>query len=169
MGITIIEKMGNTVALCDNEITTTKVVEEDGFINGSGYTLTKAGTQGFSGLTGIAILNTTDGKIIHANNYTMSSTGLLKNTTTSPIVWSTVKINYTYTWTDNHSWNETQQKCVNVTNGDPITATGAAYTGMAYANTQLGTSGILSWLPAIIALLVGIFFLIYFMGGKKKY
>ena len=46
---------------------------------------------------------------------------------------------------------------------------GTANTSIQYAMTQIGSTGLLSWLPAIIALLVGIFFLMYFMGGKKKY
>jgi len=49
-------------------------------------------------------------------------------------------------------------------------ATGtAANTSIQYAMTQIGSTGLLSWLPAIIALLIGVFFLMYFMGGKKKY
>jgi len=45
---------------------------------------------------------------------------------------------------------------------------GAANTSIQYAMTQLGSTGLLSWLPAIIALVVGVFFLTYFMGGKAK-
>lgn len=46
---------------------------------------------------------------------------------------------------------------------------GSANTSIQYAMTQLGSTGLLSWLPAVIALLIGVFFLFYFMGGKKKY
>ena len=46
---------------------------------------------------------------------------------------------------------------------------GTANTSIQYGMTQLGSTGLLSWLPAIIALMVGVFFLFYFMGGKKKY
>ena len=45
---------------------------------------------------------------------------------------------------------------------------GGANTSVQYAMTQLGSTGLLSWLPAIIALVVGVFFLTYFMGGKNK-
>ena len=43
---------------------------------------------------------------------------------------------------------------------------GAANTSIQYGITQLGSTGLLSWLPAIIALLVGVFFLSYFAGKK---
>ena len=46
---------------------------------------------------------------------------------------------------------------------------GSANTSIQYAMTQLGSSGLLGWLPAIIALLIGVFFLMYFMGRKKGY
>ena len=44
---------------------------------------------------------------------------------------------------------------------------GTANTSVQYAVTQLGSSGLLGWLPAVIALLIGVFFLMYFMGRKK--
>ncbi len=44
---------------------------------------------------------------------------------------------------------------------------GAANTSIQYGITQLGSTGLLSWLPAIIALLIGIFFLSYFAGKKS--
>lgn len=44
---------------------------------------------------------------------------------------------------------------------------GAANTSIAYGITQLGSTGLLSWLPAVIALLIGVFFLSYF-GGKNS-
>lgn len=42
-----------------------------------------------------------------------------------------------------------------------------------YGITQLGSGGLLGWTPAIIAIVIGTFFLSYFMGdeaggGKKK-
>ena len=43
---------------------------------------------------------------------------------------------------------------------------GTANTSIQYGITQIGSTGLLSWLPAIIALLVGVFFLAYFAGGK---
>ena len=46
---------------------------------------------------------------------------------------------------------------------------GAANTSIAYGITQLGSTGLLSWLPAVIALLIGVFFLSYFAGKDKGY
>jgi hypothetical protein len=48
---------------------------------------------------------------------------------------------------------------------------GAANASIQYGMTQIGSTGLLSWLPAIIALLVGVFFLAYFAGksGGSSY
>jgi hypothetical protein len=43
---------------------------------------------------------------------------------------------------------------------------GTANTSIQYGMTQIGSTGLLSWLPAIIALIIGVFFLAYFAGGK---
>jgi hypothetical protein len=67
-----------------------------------------------------------------------------------------------------YTFNTTQQKCVNATNGDPTDPTNTAWVSLNYGRTQLGSAGLLSWLPAIIALIVGVFFLAYFMGRKGK-
>ena len=45
---------------------------------------------------------------------------------------------------------------------------GTSNTSIQYGITQIGSTGLLSWLPAIIALMVGVFFLAYF-AGKKEY
>lgn len=45
---------------------------------------------------------------------------------------------------------------------------GTANTSIQYGMTQLGSTGLLSWLPAVIALLVGVFFLAYFAGRQSK-
>ena len=52
--------------------------------------------------------------------------------------------------------------------GDSV-GTGSANTSINYGITQLGSSGLLSWLPAIIALVIGLFFLASFMGKKQQY
>jgi len=63
----------------------------------------------------------------------------------------------------------------NATSGACNNASGAAValndagTSIAYGMTQIGSTGLLTWLPALIALIIGVFFLTYFMGGKKKY
>ena len=166
LGITIMQKMGDTTVLCSEEITNTTVLAEAGSINGTGYSLALRTAQNFSHYAIIGIVNTTSGLDVLKTNYTLTGYTLYNN---SQGVFSAVLINYTYIWTDSHRWNATSQQCMNVTNGDGLTGTGTAYTGLAYAATQIGSTGLLAWLPAIIALLIGMFFLLYFMGGKKKY
>jgi len=46
--------------------------------------------------------------------------------------------------------------------------TGEANTAITYGITQLGSTGMLGWLGAIIAIVIGVFFLQYFVGGKGK-
>jgi hypothetical protein len=67
------------------------------------------------------------------------------------------------------TYSSSAARCLNNTlASDNATALGAAYTSFTYGITQLGSTGLLAWLPAIIALLVGVFFLSYF-AGKKDY
>jgi len=69
---------------------------------------------------------------------------------------------------EDYTFDTTTQYCLNASGGDPTTATGSAYSGLAYGVTQLGSTGLLSWLPAVIALIVGVFFLAYFAGRKSS-
>ena len=39
---------------------------------------------------------------------------------------------------------------------------------LTYGQQQLGQNGLLGWTPAIIAIVIGVFFLSYFMGGGGK-
>jgi len=54
--------------------------------------------------------------------------------------------------------------CSNATASEQITAGGTVTVG--YLNTQLGTSGLAGWAPAIIAFAVGMLFLGAFLVGK---
>lgn len=56
---------------------------------------------------------------------------------------------------------------VNTTTGLQDIPTNAS-NAMQYGITQMGSSGLLGWSGAIIAIVVGVFFLSYFMGGKKQ-
>ena len=64
-------------------------------------------------------------------------------------------------------WNMTTDVCSNATSASCATPTGSVWTAINYGNTQLGSAGLLGYLPIIIILLVGMFFFSYFMGGKK--
>lgn len=44
----------------------------------------------------------------------------------------------------------------------------SANEAIAYGMTQLGSGGMLGWLAAIIAIVIGVFFLQYFMGKKSR-
>ncbi len=63
-----------------------------------------------------------------------------------------------YNATDRTCWNATE------TIGDPANG---AWTTSGYLGTQLGSSGLSAWIPAIIAVAVGALFLSYFMGKRR--
>lgn len=68
-----------------------------------------------------------------------------------------------------YTWNTTQQKCVNASNGDPTATSSQAYSNTNYLGTQLGSSGLAGWTPAIIALAIGLLFLgSFFIKNSKK-
>jgi len=70
-----------------------------------------------------------------------------------------------------YTFNTTQQKCVNASNGDPTTPGNTAWGSTNYLSGQLGTSGLAGWASAIIALSIGLLFIGAFMGraamGRK--
>jgi len=69
------------------------------------------------------------------------------------------------------TYSSTSELCVNDTNAsDTATPSGSAYTNTAYLTTQLGSTGLAGWTPAIIALAVGLLFLGAFMvkTGKRR-
>jgi hypothetical protein len=66
-------------------------------------------------------------------------------------------------------WNATSGVCSNATSSSCLaTPTGQAYTNTNYLLTQLGTTGLAGWTPAIIAIAVGMLFLGAFMIGNAK-
>jgi len=65
-------------------------------------------------------------------------------------------------------YSATSQLCVNATNAtDTASATGTGYTNSGYLTTQLGSSGLAGWIPAVIAVAIGALFLSYFMGRRR--
>ncbi len=69
------------------------------------------------------------------------------------------------------NWNSTTNVCYvtgDVTNTSSLS--GGAYTNTNYLLTQLGTTGLAGWTPAIIAFSVGMLFLgAFFIKGGRKY
>ena len=71
-----------------------------------------------------------------------------------------------------YTYNATAQKCQNSTGGDPTDPTNGGWVNTNYLNTQLGTSGLAGWTPAIIAFAVGMLFLGGFLinrGNSRSY
>ena len=64
------------------------------------------------------------------------------------------------------AFNYTSGVCSNLTSANCATPSGSAYTNIAYSNTQLGSSGLAGWTPAVIAIAVGMLFLGAFMARK---
>ncbi len=73
----------------------------------------------------------------------------------------------TATCATDYTYSATIRKCLNATDGDPTDPTNSAWTNSDYLMTQLGSTGLSGWVPAIIAVTVGALFLSYFMGKKR--
>lgn len=57
------------------------------------------------------------------------------------------------------TWNNTVDLCTNNTNSSETATPGGAWTSVNYLNTELGTSGLSGWTPAIVAFTVGMVFI----------
>jgi hypothetical protein len=66
-----------------------------------------------------------------------------------------------------YTYDIATRKCLNATDGDPTDPTNGAWTTGGYISTQLGSTGLSGWIPAIIAVAVGALFLSYFMGKRR--
>jgi len=136
-----------------NAVTTTSAIvtnETPAYSNSTGYTLLKATDYGFTNPTITAGFNATNGSavsyatIIPLGNFSVSSTGVLKNATA--LSFGNISISYTYTYTTEDNASQ----------------------ALNYGMQQLGEGGLLGWAPAIIAIVIGVFFLSYFIGGSGK-
>ena len=71
-----------------------------------------------------------------------------------------------------YTYNATARQCQNSTGGDGTDPSNAGWVNTGYLNTQLGTSGLAGWTPAIIAFSVGMLFLGGFLinrGNSRSY
>lgn len=168
IGMLVLTIMGNQIVNCDSGITTETVINETGWINQTGYTLSTAGLLGFTSPTLTELFNRTSKGAVALGNATVSALGVVKNATA--IIYNNASISYTYTWNDVHTWNETTQTCLNSTGGDDWTGQGSGFTTITAISTYLGTgsNGLASWIPIIIVLVIGMMFLGYFMNKKTK-
>lgn len=77
--------------------TSATVTNETGaYINETGYSLARNGVLGFRSPSITSVYNSSNATIVLSGNYTVSSTGVLTNASTT--VWSGVNITYTYTY-----------------------------------------------------------------------
>ena len=67
-----------------------------------------------------------------------------------------------------YTYSTTSRTCVEDANeSNTADPTNSAWTNSNYLMTQLGSTGLSGWVPAIIAVAVGALFLSYFMGKKR--
>lgn len=81
------------VANYDSQITR----NESTFINVTGDTLNGASANGFRNAIAVVAINGSSGLVINSGNYTLNTTtGVLKNSSVSSIVWANVNFSYTF-------------------------------------------------------------------------
>ena len=165
IGVLFLGNFAGSVGVCNQDTATVTTNNLIGYINSSGFTLTGGGKPSFT-LVSIVASNYTSGLVIASGNYTTSAVGVVTNLTA--ITWDNVTFNYTYTWSDPHELNLTTLECLNSTGGDAQTPTGVGYTSVVYLQGNLGQSGLAGWVPAIIAFMVGMLFLAYFLTKNKR-
>ena len=73
----------------------------------------------------------------------------------------------TATCATDYTYDTATRSCLNATGEDPTDPTNTAWVQSDYLSTQLGTTGLSGWVPAIIAVAIGALFLSYFMGRKR--
>jgi len=164
IGVLFLGQFAGSVAVCNQDTATTTINSVSGYINSTGFDLNTLEKTGFT-IVSLVASNATDDQIIASGNYTIVA-GIIKNATA--IVYDDALFNYTYTWSDPHELNLTTLECLNSTGGDSQTPTGEGYTSVVYLQGNLGQSGLAGWVPAIIAFMVGMLFLAYFLSGNKR-
>ena len=136
---------------------TISVANEQGWINSSGYTLITNTLPGFSSPTITSARNAT--AIIGSGNFTLSSSGILTNTSTAtaPGTWQNVFLNYTYV-----RYTSPGVVALQVNNE----SLQAIQTYASQSDTQFSTAAIAITLLILLALF-GLFWG-FFMGNKSR-
>ena len=68
-----------------------------------------------------------------------------------------------------YTYNVSAEVCQNSTGGDQTNPANAGWSTLDYMQTQMGTTGLAGWTPAIIALSVGMLFLgVFFVKGGRR-
>ena len=140
IAIFLFTTLGDTFA--DKSATVTN--ESGAYINGTGYSLDNAGACNFNTPAITTIYNATNGVVITSGNYSVSSVGLLSNSTATN--WADVNVTYTYNW-----------------GGEACEATVAMSTQFGTYPALIGLVGTIVFLGLVIGVLVASFV----FGGRK--
>jgi flagellar biosynthesis protein FliP len=100
IGIYINSTIGTQLEATNYQVT---IVNESGYINSSGYLLSKYNARDFANPTIVLVINATSNATITSANYTIVNNRLVNSTSK---LWNTVKITYTYTFTNSTSASE---------------------------------------------------------------
>jgi len=163
-GLIILQGFGDSVVTCSSGFMNITTINETGWINQTGYTLKNSIAYGFTNLVVIQAFNRTSDLEIASPNWTYTLAGVVYNNTA--VIWNNASISYTWSWDNTHTWNTTTQTCLNATGGDAETGEGSAYITIALNSTYL-QNNLVPWIPAIIALLIGLIFIGLLMGKKR--
>jgi hypothetical protein len=102
----------------ENTATANTVINESGaYINSTGYQLASGVSGNPRTFSVTTVHNNSDGIIITSGNYTLSSTGLLTNATTT--TWEDVNVSYTYN-TDSSEITAAKDSQSNITRAIPL-------------------------------------------------
>jgi hypothetical protein len=100
--VMIFALMGGALKEASYTETTQTVLNEDGWINSTGYTLEGASANG---ARNFAITKAVNGSVVvESGNWTISSVGVVTNATA--MIWTSVVFNYTYIYDANNSATE---------------------------------------------------------------
>lgn len=93
--VLIVGGVSQAITSTNGEVfTAVAVINETGFANSSGYTVSGASATGFRNPALTALFNRTSGLSVALNNATISSVGVVRNATA--VVWNNLSISYTY-------------------------------------------------------------------------
>ena len=94
--VMVFQIAGSNLAESTREATTGTKTLESGWLNSSGYTLADSSTKtNFRSPSIVAVVNATSNALITSGNYTLTGNVL---TNATAVVWSTIKVNYTYVY-----------------------------------------------------------------------
>lgn len=147
-GVSTADQNINGIAL-----TGVSVINETGYTNSSGYTLSGASAYGFVNPAITALLNRTDGTVVGLNNATVSAVGIVTNASTR--LFNNLSISYTYNYDTTNT-----------------TALNTAYTGIKNNLLDMVTNFFalmptIGTILAVVVLIAGIVLLVLYVRRMK--